>query len=48
MVFLQMLCLKTVILAAAVTLCLSQDLGDHDYIACDSCRIPDGEFPEEG
>ena len=40
--------LKFMILAAAVTVCLSQDLGDLDYIACDDCQIPDGEFPKEG
>lgn len=40
--------LKVILLATIFTLCLSQDLGDDDYIACDKCRIPDGEFPEEG
>ena len=40
--------LKFVIIATVLTLCLSQDLGDDDYIACDDCEIPDGEFPEEG
>ena len=40
--------LKFVILAVVATLCVSQDLGDRDYIACDDCRIPDGEFPKEG
>ena len=35
-------------IAAVATLCLSQDLGDYGYIACDDCSIPDGEFPEEG
>ena len=40
--------LKFVILAVVATLCVSQDVGDHDYIACDDCRIPDGEFPKEG
>ena len=40
--------LKFVILAVITAVCLSQDPGDYDYIACDDCQIPDGEFPEEG
>ena len=52
--------LKLLVLAIAVTLCLSQDPcnvppdsaaghpGDDDYIACDDCQIPDGEFPQAG
>lgn len=42
--------LKFVIIAVVATLCLSdsQDLGEDDYIACDDCKVPDGEFPEEG
>ena len=39
---------RIAILAAIATLSLSQDLGDYDYIACDDCRIPYDEFPEEG
>ena len=40
--------LRLVVLAIAATLCLSQEPGDYDYIACDDCRIPEGEYPEEG
>ena len=40
--------LKIVIIATVVTLCLSQDLGDDDYIACEKCEIPRNEYPEEG
>ena len=37
--------LRLVILTIAATLCSSQEPGD---IVCDDCRIPDGEYPEEG
>ena len=37
--------LRLVILTIAATLCSSQEPGD---ITCDDCRIPDGEYPEEG
>ena len=40
--------LTFVILAAVAKLCLSQNIGDFDYIACDMCEVPDDEFPEEG
>ena len=40
--------LKLLALAIVATLCLSQDPGDDDYIACGDCKIPDGEFPKEG
>ena len=40
--------LKLLALAIAATLCLSQDPGDDNYIGCDDCKIPDGEFPKEG
>lgn len=40
--------LKLAVLAIIATLCLSQDPGDYDYIACEDCQIPDGEFPKEG
>ena len=45
--------LKFVVLAIAAMLCLSQNSGDYayDYISCDdinNCKIPDGEYPEEG
>ena len=38
--------LKLVVLAIATILCLSQE--PSDFTACDDCRIPDGEYPEEG
>jgi len=40
--------LKFLVLTVVVTACLSQYLGDDDYIPCESCRIPDDEFPDEG
>jgi len=40
--------LKLLTLTIAVTLCLSQDPGDYDYIACEDCKIPKDEFPKEG
>ena len=43
-----MLKLLALAIIIVVTLCLSQDLGDDNYIACDDCKIPDGEFPKEG
>ena len=40
--------LKLLALAITATLCLSQDPGNDDYIACDDCQIPEGELPPEG
>ena len=40
--------LKYLILVTLVTLCAAQEIGDDDYVPCESCRVRKADRPAEG